>query len=194
VAGMRRNHFDGNGFPGGGTFRPPTSNYLGVCGYKDVNRPTNYRTNPNNGMLYNGSRVSFRDITDGASNTFIVGERDKRCGAGSWIGNRNPGGGGTHGADYQFGRISVPLNDPVNGGAQRCTDGFSSPHTGGGHFLFCDGRVQFISENIDFRNVPGSGWRQHGQTNRRFNQNDYNVMGIYQLLGIKEDNVPMGAY
>lgn len=103
-AGMRRNHFDGNGFPGGGTFRPPTSNYIGVAGYKDINRPSNYRTNLNTGVLFNRSKIKMRDITDGTSNTFAVGERDQRCGAGSWIGNRNPGGGGTHGADYQFGR------------------------------------------------------------------------------------------
>jgi prepilin-type N-terminal cleavage/methylation domain-containing protein len=193
-AGMRRNHFNGNGFPGGNRFRPPTSNYIGVCGYKDVNRPSNYSTNPNNGMLYNRSRVAFRDITDGSSNTFIVGEREQRCGAGTWIGNRNPGGGGTHGADYQFGRISVPLNDPSNSGAQRCTDGFSSAHVSGGHFLFCDGRIQFISENINFRNVSGGGWRQHGQTNRRFNASDYAQMGIYQRLGIKEDGKVVGNY
>ncbi|MFQ5734071.1 MAG: DUF1559 domain-containing protein [Planctomycetaceae bacterium] len=193
-AGMRRRHFNGNGFPGGNIFRPPTSNYIGVCGYKDINRPSNYRTNPNDGVLYNRSTTRIRDITDGTSNTFAVGEREERCGAGSWIGNRNPGGGGTHGADYQFGRISVPLNDPVNRGARRCTDGFSSKHSGGAQFLMCDGSVRFISENINFRNIPGGGWRQNGQTNRRFNQRLYNLMGVYQHLGIKADNVPVTEF
>ena len=196
VAGMRRNHFDGNGFPNGGTFRPPTSNYIGVCGYKDVNRPNNYNTNDNDGVLFNRSRINFRDITDGTANTFAVGERDKRCGAGSWIGNRNPGGGGTHGADYQFGRISVPLNDPSNAGTQRCTDGFSSKHEGGGQFLMCDGAVKFISENIDSRNISDTsiGWRNHGQTNNRINAAQYAQMGVYQLLGIRNDGRVVGDF
>lgn len=193
-AGMRRQHFNGNAFPGGGTFRPPTSNYIGVCGYKDINRPNNYRTNKNDGALYNGSAVKIRDIIDGTSNTFLVGERDKRCGAGSWIGNRNPGGGGTHGADYQHGRISVPLNDPVNAGATRCTDGFSSKHTGGGQFVMCDGSVKFISENIDFRNVTGVGWRDNGHTNTNLNGSHYVQMGTYQHLGIIADNQVIGEF
>lgn len=195
-AGMRRNHFNGNGFPGGGTFRPPTSNYIGVCGYKDVNRPSNYRTNPNTGALFNRSVIGLRDFLDGPSNTLVVGERNERCGAGSWIGNRNPGGGGTHGADYQFGRISVPLNDPVNSGSQRCTDGFSSNHTGGGQFLMGDGAVRFISENIDFRNITDTsiGWRNHGQTNNRINSNHYSQMGVYQLLGQLQTGRPVGDF
>lgn len=196
VGGMRRQHFDGNGFPGGGTFRPPTSNYIGVAGYKDINRPNNYRNNPNEGVLFNRSRIAIRDITDGTSNTLCVGERDKRCGAGTWIGNRNPGGGGTHGADYQFGRISVLLNDPVNTGSQRCTDGFSSKHEGGAQFLMCDGSVTFISENIDFRNITDTsiGWRNHGQTNAALNSNHYAQMGVYQLLGIRDDDQPLGEF
>lgn len=193
-AGMRRNHFDGDGFPNGGTFRPPTSNYLGVCGYKDINRPNRYDRRDNEGVLYNTSRIKFRDITDGTSNTFAVGERDQRCGAGSWIGNRNPGGGGTHGADYQFGRISVPLNDPVNTGARNCTDGFSSKHEGGGQFLFCDGSVTFISENIDFRNVTGVGWANTGETNGTLNGTHFAQMGIYQLLGCRADDQVLGEY
>jgi len=193
--GMRRNHFNGAGFQyHHHRWRPPTSNYMGSCGYKDINRPNRYTRNDTHGVLYNRSTVRIADILDGSSNTFLVGEREERCGAGTWIGARNPRGGGTHGADYLFARISVPLNDPVNGGNRRCTDGFSSLHEGGGHFLFCDGSVHFISENINFRNIPGGGWRQHGQTNRRFNQNDFNAMGVYQHLGIRKDNVPIGEF
>ncbi|MEO2018677.1 MAG: DUF1559 domain-containing protein [Fuerstiella sp.] len=194
-AGMRRQHFNGNGFPGGGTFRPPTSNYLGVCGYKDINRPNNYRTNTNDGVLYNRSTTKIRDITDGTSNTFAVGEREQRCGAGSWIGNRNPTGGGTHGADYLFGRISVLLNHPDNRTSQRCTDGFSSKHVGGGQFLMCDGSVRFVSENIDFRNITDNvGWRDHGQTNANISPARYAQMGVYQLLGIRDDNQVVGEF
>lgn len=191
---MPRRHFDGLGFPNNLTFQPPTSNYIGSCGYKDINRPNTYRVRMNTGVLYNLSTTNFRDITDGASNTFLVGERDKRCGAGTWIGARNPEGGGTHGADYLFGRISTPLNNPISTGAQNCTDGFSSKHEGGGFFLFCDGSVKFISENINFRNIPGGGWRNTGQTNRAFNENLYRQMGVYQILGQKDTGQPVGEF
>jgi len=32
---------------------------------------------------------------------------------------------------------------------QALPEDFSSPHTGGAHFIFGDGHVRFISENID---------------------------------------------
>jgi prepilin-type N-terminal cleavage/methylation domain-containing protein/prepilin-type processing-associated H-X9-DG protein len=196
-AGMRRNHFDGMNFPAGGQFRPPTSNYVGNVGYKDINRPNNWNANPNNGVLYNRSVITFKDIPDGATNTFLVGERNQHCGAGSWIGNRNPSGGGTHGADYIFGRVSVPLNEPINTGSQLCTDGFSSNHSGGAQFLFCDGSVHFISENISFRNCScgGAAWANHGQNNNIMNnQTWYNEMGVYQLLGIRRDKRSVGQF
>ncbi len=198
VAGMRRNHFNGAGFQyGNGAWRPPTSNYLGNCGYKDINRPDTRTANPNNGVLYNLSRVSFRDITDGTTNTILVGEREKRCGAGSWIGSRNPRGGGTHGADYLFARVSVPLNFPANNGSANCTDGFSSKHVGGGQFLMCDGSVKFISENINFQNITDTsvGWRNNGNTNNAMsNQTWIDQLGIYQLLGLKDDGRVVGEF
>ncbi len=164
AAGMRRNHFNGLGAPGGGVFRPPTNNYIGVCGYRDVNRPNFSDRHPNGGMFYNLSALKFRDMTDGASNTFMVGERERRCGAGSWIGNRNPRGGGTHGADYLFGRISVPLNDPVNAGAQRCTDGFSSNHVGGGPFPVWRRSRQIHQREHRLPQRPGRRLAQYGTT------------------------------
>ncbi len=194
--GIRVN-FKGVSFPNANTFQPPKSNYIGVAGYKDHNRPNTYTANPNNGVLYNLGIVSFKDIKDGPSNTFMVGERDERCGAGTWIGSRNPEGGGQRGNDYILGRISVPLNYPDNSDGNSCSDGFSSAHQGGGHFLFCDGSVRFISENINFRNITDTsvGWRDTGANNNIMkNQTWYNQMGIYQRLGIRRDNVPVGSY
>jgi len=45
-------------------------------------------------------------------------------------------------------RANTEINGPL--GADNCQDSYSSRHVGGCHFLFCDGAVQFISENIDF--------------------------------------------
>lgn len=89
--------------------------------------------------VFNSSRekVSFRDIIDGTSNTFMFGEA-------------------TGGPDWNYawmGMNMMPLafqdgNDPSNPRTQWM---FSSFHTGGYQFTLSDGSVRFISENIDTR-------------------------------------------
>jgi prepilin-type processing-associated H-X9-DG protein len=183
-------------FPNQNTFRPPKSNYMGVCGYKDVNRPNNWNANSNDGVLYNRSTVSFADIRDGNTNTFQVGERSIRCGAGTWIGSRNPSGGGARGNDFVVGRISVILNDPISTGSANCTDGFSSEHRGGAHFLLCDGSVKFISENINFQNIvdPAIAWSNDGATNVIITPVQYATTGLYQRLGVRADRQVVGEF
>jgi hypothetical protein len=45
------------------------------------------------------------------------------------------------------------LNFPTTGDHNTCTESFSSAHSGGGFFAFCDGSVHFISDDIDFNNI-----------------------------------------
>ena len=169
----------------GGTsgFEPATSNYIGVAGFWD-------RVNgvENNGVLYGNSGVTLRDIADdGTSSTFLVGERDRRCGAGTWCGNRNPFGFSDIGAYYVVGRISIKLNDPFDEGADSCREGFSSPHAGGGNFLLCDGSVHFISDNISFSNAGIDVY----DPNAAITGNLGYYLGLYQLLGIRDDGIPI---
>ena len=193
-AGMRRQNFNGSNQSGitgpVNNWRPPTSNYPGVVGFRDINRPRGPGRLAQRGTFYNLSRVRFRDFTDGSSNTLIVGERDKRCGAGSWIGNRAPLGGGTHGADFTFGKVSKIINDPVNAGSNNCTDGFSSKHVGGAQFLLGDGSVRFISENIDSKPAANNRINRDGAMNAA----DINRCGLYQLLGIRDDGKVIGEF
>ncbi len=192
--GMRRTHFNGLSGIGNG-WRPPTLNYPGSTGDPsgDLRAPRQLNHRHPRGIFYNGSSVRFRDILDGTSNTFMVGERAKRCGAGTWLGGRNPDGNGTHGNDYHLARVRQVLNDPINTGDDRCTDGFSSAHTGGGQFLFADGSVHFISDSIHFdlqgapeRNDQGIDWPADVV-------NPGNV-GIYQKLGMKDDGQVVGEF
>lgn len=195
-SGMRRFHFDGRALPNN-SWRPPTSNYPGSTGgiVGDLRVPRHKNARHPKGIFYNGSAVQMRDITDGQTNTFMVGERENRCGAGSWIGARNPDGNGVHGNDYHLARVKQPLNDPSNSGNDRCTDGFSSKHVGGGHFMLGDGSVKFISENIHHNNA--STWERNDAGVRwtsDLNRGGVNALGIYQRLGMKDDDQEIGAY
>lgn len=192
--GMRRTHF--NGLSNIGTaWRPPTLNYPGSTGDPsgDLRAPRNSSHRHPKGIFYNSSSVRFRDITDGTSNTFMVGERTKRCGAGTWLGGRNPDGNGTHGNDYHLARVRQVLNDPIDTGDDRCTDGFSSAHTGGGQFLFADGSVHFISDNIHF-DLQGAPERNDQGINWPADVANAGLVGLYQKLGMKDDGLVVGEF
>ncbi len=173
-------HFDGMGAPSG--FEPGTSNYIGVCGLYNRADGT-----PNNGVLFGNSKVTIRDVSDGTSRTFAVGERERDCGAGAWCGNRNPVGLTDFGAYYVQGRVSIKLNHPYNIGSDSCREGFSSPHSGGGNFLVCDGSVHFISETMRFSNAGIDVYDQSGT----FDRAQAHDLGLYQQLGIRNDGVPI---
>ncbi|QDU63919.1 hypothetical protein Pan216_48000 [Planctomycetes bacterium Pan216] len=132
-----------------------TSNYVGSVHHGGLER------NNWDGVIGRGHTASvsndtarctaIRDITDGLSNTFVFGER-------AWqIGNvqlRAAVVFGTNGdsenSDHQ-GLVYVTAGGqfPLNCLGADCDMGFSSPHSGGAHFLFADGSVAFISEDID---------------------------------------------
>ncbi len=87
--------------------------------------------------------TKVRDVTDGLSSTFFVGESlPREC---------------THNWWYWFNgttaTCSVPLNHFINN-TIAASDwpqnySFASRHEGGAHFLMGDGAVRFVSENID---------------------------------------------
>lgn len=113
------------------------SNYSGNHG--DVRLPGSTDTPKKaNGVMYWNSFVGMRHITDGTSNTFLLGERSVSSAAGIWPGvraNQNENDSVTDCSDQS--RINAVIGS------------FSSPHPGGAHFLYCDGRVTFIDEEID---------------------------------------------
>lgn len=122
------------------------------------------------GMFYANSGTKIRDITDGTSNTVLLGERTTQdevstgtsCNggpctfsAGLWIGARLTNSGSASfagGADYRscFFRLGGTTYG-INGGSQGYSNQYvtSSTHVGGAHFAFADGRVRFLSENTD---------------------------------------------
>lgn len=126
-----------------------TSNYVGSFGTEGaedicVNPPFPAAQCSGDGIFSHNSKVRLADIVDGTSNTIILGEHRTDRGLGwnsSWYGFI-PGG---EEATARF--LGVADHTP-NHRAQHIDD-FSSSHVGGVHMLFGDGRVRFVTENID---------------------------------------------
>ena len=57
----------------GNPLQLPTSNYVGIIGYGSLSMTPGNPAGP--GILDRNSKVKFRDITDGTSNTIMAGER-----------------------------------------------------------------------------------------------------------------------
>ena len=129
------------------------------------------------GILFQNSKVSFGDITDGSSNTFLLGERDGAPGfkpngdsvtraAANWCGSHRVGWtntalGGTDGT------VGLNLNAPyVNGllddGQQKFVP-FASTHPGGANFSRADGSVTFVPDGISADVFEFSGTRDGGE-------------------------------
>ncbi|HQX48815.1 MAG TPA: DUF1559 domain-containing protein [Planctomycetaceae bacterium] len=138
-----------------------TSNYVMVsCSSVSTTPPFVSATyGPPTGVGFNCSRVNFRDITDGTSNTLLVGERAFKTGslivgAGNALGFSPVAGPGSA-LRPATAVLGIPYYG-INQSAIASTDqmrAFSSPHVGGAQFTLCDGSVRFISENIDYNST-----------------------------------------
>ena len=147
--------------------------------------PPSYDPDDPNGTrgMFNryGPPINIKDVVDGTSATLLIGESlvgenaDLRHGGGWFQAN----GGNANGytiipinrsprTDFEDGTASCAQPD-INVANWSVSMGFKSNHPGGASFVFCDGSVHFLSENIDGR--------------------------TYQLLGCKNDHhVPRTDY
>lgn len=116
-----------------------------------------------NGMFWLNSNCRFQHITDGMSNTFMVGERCLDSASGIWVGttkNRNENDAVSDGSHH------ARLNASI--------ESFSSRHPGGANFVMGDGAVRFVSNDIESLDPETS----NGQ------------LGTYQKLSQRDDGQP----
>jgi prepilin-type N-terminal cleavage/methylation domain-containing protein len=129
------------------------TNYLGISDRRmknsdddhrmgKIRKPTVTGENPNtccDGTFYWDSNVAFKHITDGLSNTLIVGERG--------IMTNNPWGYAICSWGTRDGWLSMQKGiQPVLGLASALHDRhFWSYHPGGAHFILGDASIRFIS-------------------------------------------------
>ncbi len=139
------------------------SSYAGCFSGDDVAIDVN-----NNGLLFLNSGVGYQEIRDGASNTILAGEKIVAAGfkdlgwmSGTMATLRNTEVPINAGWDIGGSRTTrngsmAPLPAP----SDTATSGFSSQHTGGAQFVFADGSVRFLSENIDLKTYSYLGNRE----------------------------------
>ncbi|QDT98642.1 DUF1559 domain-containing protein [Gimesia aquarii] len=176
----------------------PNSNYRGVQGGgSEANASctggsaSNRRLFFKNGILFLNSSIKMRDVIDGTSNTFLVGESRWWFAVGqnspygtyfTWASSTRNASNSSHVnvVAAAVDPINTPLvdyfpsdgpytNHPAGIGAvvgthTRC---FGSWHVGGAHFTMADGSVQFVGENID--------------------------LALYRQLAQRQDGLPLGG-
>lgn len=179
-----------------GTNALATSSYMGVSGPFDgqicINNNPPVSHPRNLGLLPMNTQRKFNDILDGTSNVFAAGEVSyipfQKVGSTSYgsqrnylYGNITTSGGAqcaslgatTNGPFCHLRSTRKKLNGPVIGGDLHRA--FHSRHPGGAQFLFCDGSVRFISENIAHTGTNYAANRLNGP------------FGLYQRLGAIAD-------
>lgn len=150
------------------------ANYVGVHGthFVTLDEVHTQRLDPF-GILWPESRVTTAHVLDGTSKTLLVGERATKHLAGTWVGVRSYYNDGETGLQQVFGISDAKPNVRDDSGRR----GFSSEHPGGAFFVFADGHVDFLDEEIDYN--------QNGATST--NPTEMEQMGTYQRLIRRND-------
>lgn len=136
-----------------------TSHYAGC--YNDVEAPID---DDNTGIFFRNSSIRYAQITDGATNTIMLGETLGDKDALGWVTGtratlRNTG---------VFEDMNRKILDLEQGALE--VGGFDSYHQGGGNFGMADGSVVFLTHSIDATIFQYLGNRADGELIDEYNR------------------------
>ena len=137
--------------------------YINTTGEGNLPEYGGYEENPRGilsrgGWGYGGTLAS---VTDGTSNTFLIGECvGYLCVAQNWISQCF--GTTAHPVNYMNRSLMDDVPTPSNPRWDE-SYGFRSFHPGGGNFAMADGSVQFINENLSHEAYMAAASRSGGE-------------------------------
>jgi prepilin-type N-terminal cleavage/methylation domain-containing protein len=113
------------------------------------------------GVCFQRSEVGIKQITDGSSQTYLIGE--KYLNPLNYETGLDPGDNETWGTGFNndVNRCAAELPLADNPSVSNATR-FGSAHTGGWFAVFCDGHVELVSFDIELNVHKGNGNRADG--------------------------------
>lgn len=140
---------DASGAPSATICEVASSNYVGNFGVTEPGVD-------GEGVFFRNSSVGLKNITDGASQCLLVGERSHRWSEATWAGavtSANlfppPESEAVPFIQHASGMIlGHSFEGPPNAPNLECNN-FTSQHNGGGNCLFCDGHTAFVPSTMD---------------------------------------------
>jgi prepilin-type N-terminal cleavage/methylation domain-containing protein/prepilin-type processing-associated H-X9-DG protein len=177
----------------------PSANGADVNRYQKNMGTLMFGLNNQIGLSGNAARgvtwaTPLSDITDGTSNTLLVGEKALMSAPFESMG-AIWGAGRLCTSRITIVAAQCPMNSPLEGSHVAATNCYTetaagstkatraalcSPHEGGAHMLMCDGAVRFVSENISASpNFGGTAAAENYTYQNLFNIGDKNPLGEF---------------
>lgn len=134
----------------------------------------------NNGITVPNVKATMASVSDGTSNTLLIGEQSGTVGStkqdlrNNYYGGWSGAGAGVPPADVSWGVGTTAIRYPINynfssgvapAGADQTYEGntiLNSFHVGGIHALMADGSVRFLSENMNFTTLTSIACKSDG--------------------------------